>query len=184
MNEKSHTVLVVEDERALAELYGEWLDDQFDTRLAFDGEEALNQISDTVDIVLLDRRMPGLSGGEVLEAIRENGYDVQVAMVTAVEPDYDIIDMGFDDYIVKPITKDELESLVDELLSRSSYDDDIQQYYELASKKAALEISKSSSELEESDEYTELISKYEKVKASADNSVSSLVDDTDSSKLF
>lgn len=184
MNTNSPTVLIVEDERGLAELYGEWLSDEYETRLAFDGDEALTKISDGVDVVLLDRRMPGLSGGEVLETIRDRGYDVQVAMVTAVEPDYDIIEMGFDDYIVKPIKGHELASLVDDLLSRSSYDDTMRQYYELASKKAALETAKSQSELEESDEYAALISKYEEVKSRADDSVSSLMKDSDASTLF
>lgn len=184
MNNQSHTVLIVDDERPLAELYEEWLGDQYGTRIAHDGEEALKRISDTIDVVLLDRRMPGLTGGEVLQSIRENGYRVQVAMVTAVEPDYDIIDMGFDDYIVKPMTREELIALVENLVSRSSYDDAVSRYFELASKKAALEAAKPPMELQESDEYAALVSELENVKANADGSRDRLTAETDFSKML
>jgi len=62
-------------------------------------------IDETVDVVLLDRMMPGMSGQEVLAAIRERGLDCRVAMVTAVDADFDVIEMGFDEYLGKPRTE-------------------------------------------------------------------------------
>lgn len=47
--------------------------------------------------------MPVRSGNEVLDKMRIAGYDWCVAMVTTVEPDLDILEMGFDDYLVKPV---------------------------------------------------------------------------------
>ena len=81
-------VLVVEDEPDLADLYATWLKIDYSVRTAYGGEEAVEQLDDEIDVVLLDRRMPGLSGDEVLTKIRERGIDCYVSMVTAVEPDF------------------------------------------------------------------------------------------------
>jgi len=119
-------VLVVDDEARLADLFAAWLQTDWVVETAYDGEEALEKMADSVEVVLLDRRMPGLSGDEVLEQIREQGYDSRVVMVTAVDPDFDIIEMGFDDYLVKPVSKDEIVDMVDDVADRSDYESDIQ----------------------------------------------------------
>ncbi|OYR68853.1 DNA-binding protein, partial [Halorubrum sp. E3] len=82
--ETKHTVLAVDDEPDLAELYRVYLDTAYEVRIATGGEEALSMMDDSVEVVLLDRRMPDMSGHEVLEAIRGEGYDARVAMLTAV----------------------------------------------------------------------------------------------------
>jgi DNA-binding response OmpR family regulator len=149
-------VLVVEDEPDLADLYATWLDDEYDVRVAYGGREALDALDDAVDVVLLDRRMPDLSGDEVLVALRERDIDCRVAMVTAVEPDFDIIEMGFDDYLVKPVSRDALVSTVSNLLLRTEYDEGVQELFSLASKKAVLESEKGPTSLQENEEYREL----------------------------
>jgi DNA-binding response OmpR family regulator len=156
MSENTPTVLIVDDEVNITELFGVWLEADYDVRMANSGEEALEKLDAAVEVVLLDRRMPGLSGDEVLEEIREAGYDCRVAMVTAVDPDFDVIEMGFDDYLTKPIDREGLESAIDSLLDRKEYDDAMQEYYAMVSKKAALESSKPPSELSASEEYTQL----------------------------
>lgn len=171
MTDSRPTILVVEDERMLCDLFASWLESEYDVLVAYDGETALEKLSDDVDMALLDRRMPGLSGDEVLSELRDQGYEFPVAMVTAVDPDFDIVDMGFDDYLVKPIEQDDLLTLVEELISLPTYEDAIQQYFQLASKKAALEASKSEAELANSDEYTALIEEYEDVKSVADSQI-------------
>ena len=105
-------VVVVDDEPDLAELYTAWLGDSYDVRTAYGGEEAVELINADADVALVDRLMPEKSGDEVLSTVREQGYDCRVAMVTAVEPDFDIIEMGFDAYLVKAALmtqKDEVE---------------------------------------------------------------------------
>lgn len=134
------TVLVVDDEPDLAMLYETYLSVEFDVRSANDGQQALDQVDQTVDVALLDRRMPQMSGDELLRRFREQGYEMKVAMLTAVEPDTDIVDMPFNDYKVKPVGRDELIGLVRTLLQRSTYDKQSQEFFSLASKKAALEI--------------------------------------------
>ncbi|MEF8781233.1 MAG: HalX domain-containing protein [Haloferacaceae archaeon] len=164
MSEDSPLVLIVEDEPDLADLYAAWLSSDYRVRTAYGGREALDALDEEIDVVLLDRRMPGVSGDEVLEEIRERGLDCRIAMVTAVEPDFDIVEMGFDDYLVKPVAREELDATVDSLLTRSSYDEGVQRMFALASKKALLEAEKGSAELEDSREYQELERELEELR--------------------
>jgi DNA-binding response OmpR family regulator len=136
-------VLIVEDEPDVAETYRLWLDADYVVRMAHSGDEGLDELDESVDVVLLDRMMPGLSGDEVLERIRDRELDCRVAMVTAVEPDFDILEMGFDAYLCKPIKSDQLHETVENLIGRSEYDDLLQEYYSLVEKQATLEAAKS-----------------------------------------
>jgi len=148
-------VLVVEDELLLLDIYVNWLEDQYEVRAAGSGEEALEQCDD-VDVVLLDRLMPGQSGDEVLAVLRDRGATVQVAMVTAVEPDFEIVSMGVDAYLTKPVKRDTILDTVDRLLRRREYADLEQEFYRLVSKRATLQASKNDPSLEASEEYARL----------------------------
>ncbi|QLD86977.1 response regulator [Natronomonas halophila] len=162
------TVLVVEDERALIELYVRWLEGEYDVRTAGGGEEALEKMDEDVEVVLLDRLMPGMSGDEVLEEVQERIPDCKVAMVTAVEPDFDVIRMGFDDYLTKPVEREELLQTVERLLGRSEFAELEQELYALVSKQAALQSTKSEEELQESEEFAELEERIAKLRADLD----------------
>ncbi len=164
-------VLVVDDESQLADLFATWLSAEWTTETAYDGSAALEKLDDSIDVVLLDRRMPGQSGDEVLERIREDGYDCRVIMVTAVDPDFDIIEMGFDDYLVKPVSKDELLELVASVANRSAYQSAVQDYYALVSKKALLESEKGESELADNPEYRELCERIDELEGRLDETV-------------
>jgi DNA-binding response OmpR family regulator len=121
-SETQTTVLVVEDDADLAALYAEWLADDYDVRVAHSGKEALSVLADVdVDVALLDRRMGTISGDEVLEEIRKRGYDCRVAMVTAVDPDLDVVDMPFDDYLTKPVKREALHEMVAGLTALVEY---------------------------------------------------------------
>ena len=188
MSEQPPLVLVVEDEPDLADLYAAWLGDEYRVRTAYGGQEALEEldaVDDKVDAILLDRRMPGLSGDEVLSAVRERGIDCRVAMVTAVEPDFDILEMGFDDYLVKPVTSDTLKETVAGLLRRGEYDTEMQELFSLTSKKAMLETEKSATELADNDEYQRLTDRIEELRSRADESLEAVTEDEDDfEKLF
>ena len=168
------TVLVVEDERELADLFANWLESAYDVRTAYDADGALEHLDDDVDVVLLDRRLPERTGDEVLESIGEHGYDCQVAMVTAVDPDFDVLELGFDAYAVKPVEREELQDLVERLLARSLYSGEVQEYFSLASRRAALETSKSQSELEGDERYERACEKLEGRRETLDALVSDL----------
>ena len=174
MTDDRPLVLVVEDEADLADLYATWLKSEYRVRTAYGGEEALEKLDDKISVMLLDRRMPGLSGDEVLDAARKKGVDCPVSMVTAVEPDFDIIEMGFDTYLVKPVTRDTLKETVEDLLSRSSYDEGVQELYSLASKKALLESEKGRSSLEDNEEYQELSERLDELREELDETLGSV----------
>src|SRR6056297_3202433 len=188
MSEQPPLVLVVEDEPELADLYAAWLGDEYRVRTAYGGREALDELDeadDHVDAILLDRRMPGLSGDEVLTAVRERGIDCRVAMVTAVEPDFDILKMGFDDYLVKPVTSDTLKKMVVGLLQLGDYDTEMQELFSLTSKKAMLETEKSATELADNDEYQRLTERINELRSQADESLEAVTEDEDDfEKLF
>lgn len=149
-------VAVVEDDLDLAAVYEEWLQTGNKVRLAHSAEEARMTIDGDVDIVILDRKLPGTSGDELLNWIREEGYRARVAMITAVSPDFDVIDMGLDTYVEKPITKQGLRDLVKMLLTRTVYDQRVQRYLELVSKQNVLENKYESTELQANQGYENL----------------------------
>lgn len=182
MSDDTNTVLVVDDEPNVAEGYALWLEDDYDVLVATGGEEALEKVPEA-DAVLLDRRMPGMSGDEVLEHIREADYDCRVAMVTAVDPDFDIIDMPFDAYLTKPVERSDLRATVEQLLTLSEYDDAVQEQFRLAEKRATLEMKKSQSELEESEEYEELTERLEELQDATADLVGSMDHETFSSTV-
>ncbi len=164
------TILAVDDEPDLAELYRVYLDDRYCVRVATGGEEAISRMDDSVDVVLLDRRMPDMSGHEVLGSLRNEGYDARVAMLTAVEPDVDIVDMPFDDYKTKPVTREDLVALVEVLLHRAEFDERSQRFFALASKKAALEAANATG----NEEYAELLERIEEARAEVDETLDHL----------
>jgi len=161
-------VLLVDDDPGILDTYSEWLSREYDVVTAADGEEALDVIDDTVSVVLLDRRMPGMSGREVLDKIRDEGYGCRVGIVTAVNPDFDVIDMGFDDYLVKPVTKEELTTTVESLLERAEYAEKVLRYHSLVSKKVLLEQRKTKDELARSDDYRDLLDELEEIESRVD----------------
>lgn len=179
MSDSDPVVLVVEDEPDVAETYRLWLEDSYAVEVAQDGSEGLEKLDDRVEVVLLDRMMPGLSGGEVLEEIRDRELDCRVAMVTAVEPDFDILEMGFDAYLSKPVKSDLLERTVENLLGRSEYDSLLQRYYSLVERQATLEASKSDAELAESEEYEELRERTERLREQLSEHLDGIEDDDD-----
>jgi len=171
------TVLVVEDERDLADLYQSWLSADYDVRVANTGEDALAAINETVDVALVDRRLPEMDGDELLTALQDTNPGLRVALVSGMEPDFDIIDLGFDAYVVKPVSRTELHNVVCRLLARAVYSDEIREFFALASKRAALEAEKTEAELENSDAYHDLVDRIRARRAELDDLLSQLTTD-------
>ncbi|WP_436900582.1 response regulator transcription factor [Halovenus halobia] len=175
MTDNSTTVLIVEDQEGLAEAYETVVGTKYETRVATSGAQALEEIDDAVDVVLLDRRMPGMAGDEVLAEFVERGVTAAVAMLTAVEPDVDIVEMPFDDYVTKPIDNDELLALVETLQKRSQHDEQIQRFFRLAAKKQALE----NANKEDSTEYDQLVGEMRALRTDIDAALDEVVGDAD-----
>lgn len=153
--------LVVEDDPLLAALIDDWVGEYCRTTVVHHGDEALATLDESFDVVLLDRRMPGLPGDEVLRRIRERGLSIPVLVVSAVQPDYDVIDLPFDDYLIKPIKRQGIRERVEELLDRRSRDENERAYFAGAAKLALLEEEKPREELVDDPRYRSLKSEVD-----------------------
>ncbi len=159
------SILLVEDNSQFREVVARWLTESYTVHTASTGEEALAQLDPAIDVILLDRRLPDIAGDEILDRVVADGLNPQVAMLTAVEPDFEILEMPFDDYLTKPVVRHELESTVETLLDRSTFDQKVQERYALSAKLAALETQKSRIQLEASDEYAQARDRLEQLDA-------------------
>ena len=122
--EAQGTILVVEDEEAIASFVAAYLrNDGFTVRMTASGREALKMFaSETPALVVLDLMLPDLDGMEVCRRIRETS-DLPVLMLTARDDDLDKIaglEAGADDYLTKPFNPRELVARVRAILRRSS----------------------------------------------------------------
>lgn len=151
------TILIVEDERPLADQYAEVLSVDYDVVATYSGTEAL-EVDEPVDAAFLDRKMPGPSGGEVLERLRNQGHDYPVTMLTAVEPDWDIVEMGFDDYLLKPVDIADLHAATERLEVLGGIEREVREYIRQNIKQASLEGQKDASTLASSEEFEALTS--------------------------
>lgn len=176
-------VLAVDDQERVCQAIELWLGEEYQIEMALSGSEALERMSDQVDVVLLDRHMPGMSGSEVLDKIRERGYDCRIAMVTAVDPDFDIIDMPFDDYLSKPVNRQDLREVIERLLDVDRYDDRMAELYTVSKKIASLETEKTQPQLDESGEYRDLVALQEELESEITR-LDESVDDTEGQSLF
>jgi DNA-binding response OmpR family regulator len=117
-------VLVVEDERAIAELIGMYLRrDGFGVHHVTDGESALAAVRRVRPVaVVLDVGLPGLDGIEVCRALRAGGDWTPVLFVTARDDEVDRVlglELGADDYVTKPFSPRELAARVRTVLRRA-----------------------------------------------------------------
>ena len=163
------TVLVADDDRRLAEMHAEWLDREYDVRIAYDGDEAIRALDADIDVAVLDRRMPGRSGDTLVDWIRDNHLDCRIVILTSTSPDTDIVDLGFDEYLTKPTKRSEVLDIVDTVLDRQKYDALVQEYIALRSKQALLQAELPYEAREENSEYGQLATRIEKLETEIDD---------------
>ena len=116
-------VLVVEDERKLAQVLAAALEaDHYDVVVAPTGEDGFYRLNaEQFDLVVLDLMLPGRSGLEILQTLRQRRVDTPVLILTArdgIEDRVSGLDLGADDYLVKPFALPELLARVRALLRR------------------------------------------------------------------
>ena len=116
-------ILVVDDEPAIVTVVRERLErDGFSVRAVASGEEALAKTQlDPPDLVVLDLMLPGIDGLEVLRSLRGQGSTVPVVVLSAKDEDVDKIvglELGADDYLVKPFNPRELTARIRAVLRR------------------------------------------------------------------
>jgi len=120
-------ILVVEDDRKVAKALREGLQaEHYDVRIASNGEEGFFLVNhETFDVVLLDLMLPRRDGIEVLTTLRKRGLQTPVLILTAkdtVEDRVHGLDLGADDYLVKPFAFPELVARIRALLRRGRMD--------------------------------------------------------------
>ena len=157
-------VLIAEDNPRVKTMHSAWLEDEYTVRTASDGEETLRNLDSDVGVVVLDRRMPGPSGDEILDWIRSQQYDIRVVMATSSDVDLDLLELAFDEYLTKPIQKQTLLSTVTELFERREYDAQLQAYLALRSKLALLQVEYTAETLEANEEYRRLRTRLDELK--------------------
>lgn len=119
-----HRILVVEDDDAVAKgLVYALREEGFEVSRAADGEAGLDRATeDRPDLILLDVRLPKLSGFDVLRKLREAGLSQPIIMLTARDEEADRVlglELGADDYVVKPFSLRELMSRIRAQLRRA-----------------------------------------------------------------
>jgi two-component system response regulator MprA len=123
----SQKILVVDDEPAVRRALERALKlEDYEVELAEDGRQALDRLAEApADAVILDVMMPGLDGLEVCRRLRAAGDRTPVLMLTArdsIDDRVEGLDVGADDYLVKPFALRELQARVRALLRRASDD--------------------------------------------------------------
>ena len=124
----ARNILVVEDDRNISDLIRMYLEKEgFDVRIAYDGGKAVEEFDrEAPDMVLLDIMLPVMDGWAVCAHIREKAK-TPIIMLTAKSEVNDRItglEMGADDYLVKPFEMKELMARINAVLRRSEIPDD------------------------------------------------------------
>jgi DNA-binding response OmpR family regulator len=120
----STTILIVDDEPAIVDVLTYNLEKaHYRVVIARDGQEALRQVDrERPDLIILDLMLPGMDGLEVCRQIRREG-DLPIIMLTARDEEIDRVvglELGADDYVVKPFSVRELMARVKTVLRRTS----------------------------------------------------------------
>jgi DNA-binding response OmpR family regulator len=117
-------ILVVDDEASVVEVVSLYLRREgFSVRSAADGQRALDAVAEkTPSLIVLDLMLPKIDGMEILRQVRQRSVDVPVIMLTARGQETDRIyglELGADDYVVKPFSPAELVARVKAVLRRA-----------------------------------------------------------------
>lgn len=117
-------ILLVDDDRELTSLLKELLEmEGFNVQVTYDGEQALSQLDSSIDLLLLDVMMPRKNGIDTLKELRQQ-HQMPVIMLTARGSELDRVlglELGADDYLLKPFNDRELVARIRAILRRSCW---------------------------------------------------------------
>ncbi|NKI30864.1 hybrid sensor histidine kinase/response regulator [Croceivirga thetidis] len=114
---EKHTILVAEDEEANFTLLELWMSKTYNVIHAIDGNDAIEKAmeSTTIDLILMDIKMPYLNGIEATKKIREVNKEIPIIAQTAFvmeKEKKEILDAGCNDIILKPIKREEFKKIL------------------------------------------------------------------------
>ena len=132
---KKTAVLIVDDEKNIRLTLSQALEPlELEVGTAVNGEEALGKTEDgSFGLVLLDLKMPGMDGLDVLQRLAKERPDLRVIIITAhgtIESAVDAMKLGAVDFIQKPFAPDEIRELVTRVLKRDELDEEKAEDYE------------------------------------------------------
>jgi len=121
----STKIFIVDDELVMRKSLSGWLKrDGYDVDTAESGEEAIEKLKKTrFDLLLVDIKMEGISGLDVLKYVRENDPDMAVVMITAygsISTAIEAMKNGAYDYLLKPFDPDELGLLIEKIIEQQA----------------------------------------------------------------
>lgn len=125
-------VVIIEDEESLAELFSKRLDDEYNATIATHAGNGIAEIDAETDYVLLDRKLPGMSGDRVLEYIVDQPYDINVIIISAIDPDQNVIHQPYDEYITKTVDEGEIQDAIDRVEVKNRFVELLSQYVKKA----------------------------------------------------
>jgi DNA-binding response OmpR family regulator len=119
------TILVIDDDQAIRQVIGVMLENEgFRSIMAADGKMGLQEaFASRPSLIIVDLRMPGLSGVDVCKAIRSAGMQTPLIVLSAVGDEIDkvlLLEIGADDYVVKPFGTRELLARIRAVLRRTN----------------------------------------------------------------
>jgi len=123
------TILVIDDDESLRDTIGILLEKEgFRPILSGDGKSGLQEaFTAKPNLILIDLRMPGMSGVDVCKRLRTSGIQTPLIVLSAVGDEMDkvlLLEIGADDYVVKPFGTRELLARIRALLRRTTPDDE------------------------------------------------------------
>lgn len=131
-----YKILVVEDDEDINNLLKNFLESEgYNVKQAFSGTEARFYLEEDIDLFILDLMLPGKTGEELISLIREK-REVPILVIsgkTSLEDKVKVLELGADDYIVKPFEKLEVLARIKVLMRRVKFqqektDDDVLKY--------------------------------------------------------
>ena len=130
------TVLIVEDEEDILDLLEYTLNKVgFEIIACLDTSNVRSILDEEkIDLIIMDRNLPGIEGSVFIKSIRDKGYNEPVIYLSAKDSSDNILegfDRGGDDYITKPFNIDELKARVKAVIKRSSKENEILKYRDI-----------------------------------------------------
>lgn len=118
-----HSILIVDDEKAICDGLSKLLSDDYVTYKALNGREAIEVLKNNKDIelILCDIMMPIMDGTEMIEKIRSENKQVKIIVITAFStPDrvFNAIVKGANAYLIKPLDIIQLEQIIKNIFER------------------------------------------------------------------
>ncbi|MDQ7113696.1 response regulator transcription factor [Staphylococcus simulans] len=117
-----NTILIVDDEQDMVDICQTYFEyEGYKVLTAHNGEDALNQLDPSIDLIILDIMMPNVDGYEVIKEMKQRQLDIPFIYMSAKTKEHDTIyalTLGADDYLKKPFSPRELVLRANNLLSR------------------------------------------------------------------